>query len=62
LRSCDPHEVYNLASVSFVPLSWEQPVRTAQLAAVGVTSLLEAIRETRRRHPLLPGVFVRDLR
>ena len=46
LRSCDPHEVYNLASVSFVPLSWEQPVRTAQLAAVGVTSLLEAIRET----------------
>jgi GDPmannose 4,6-dehydratase len=39
-----PDEVYNLASPSFVPLSWEEPVLTAQFAAVGVTSLLEAIR------------------
>jgi GDPmannose 4,6-dehydratase len=39
-----PHEVYNLASVSFVPMSWQQPVLTAELAAVGVTSMLEAIR------------------
>jgi GDPmannose 4,6-dehydratase len=45
LRSCAPDEVYNLASVSFVPMSWEQPVLTAELAAVGVTSLLEVIRE-----------------
>jgi GDPmannose 4,6-dehydratase len=45
LRECRPHEVYNLASVSFVPMSWEQPVLTAQLAAVGATALLEAIRE-----------------
>lgn len=45
LRSTRPHEVYNLASVSFVPASWEQPVLTAELAAVGVTALLEAIRE-----------------
>jgi GDPmannose 4,6-dehydratase len=45
LRGCRPHEVYNLASVSFVPMSWEQPVLTAQLAAVGATALLEAIRE-----------------
>jgi GDPmannose 4,6-dehydratase len=45
LRAARPREVYNLASVSFVPASWEQPVRTAQLAAVGVTALLEAIRE-----------------
>jgi GDPmannose 4,6-dehydratase len=45
LRGCKPHEVYNLASVSFVPMSWEQPVRTAELAAVGATALLEAIRE-----------------
>ncbi len=44
LRACRPHEVYNLASVSFVPMSWEQPVLTAELAAVGATSLLEAIR------------------
>jgi GDPmannose 4,6-dehydratase len=45
LRAAKPHEVYNLASVSFVPASWEQPVLTAELAAVGVTALLEAIRE-----------------
>ena len=44
LDRCRPHEVYNLASVSFVPASWKQPVLTAQLAAVGVTSMLEAIR------------------
>jgi GDPmannose 4,6-dehydratase len=45
LRACRPSEVYNLASVSFVPKSWEQPVLTAELAAVGATALLEAIRE-----------------
>ena len=39
-----PTEVYNLASPSFVPLSWRQPVATAEFAAVGVTALLEAIR------------------
>jgi GDPmannose 4,6-dehydratase len=44
LRSCAPHEVYNLASPSFVPMSWRQPVVTAEFAAVGVTSLLEAVR------------------
>jgi GDPmannose 4,6-dehydratase len=44
LRGCRPHEVYNLASPSFVPMSWKQPVVTAEFAAVGVTSLLEAIR------------------
>ncbi len=44
LESCRPHEVYNLASVSFVPMSWRQPVLTAEFAAVGVTTLLEAIR------------------
>jgi len=44
LRGARPHEVYNLASPSFVPMSWRQPVVTAEFAAVGVTSLLEAIR------------------
>ncbi len=44
LRECRPHEVYNLASVSFVPMSWQQPVLTAEFAAVGATALLEAIR------------------
>jgi GDPmannose 4,6-dehydratase len=44
LAACRPHEVYNLASVSFVPISWEQPVLTAQFAAVGATAMLESIR------------------
>ena len=44
LEQCRPHEVYNLASVSFVPASWDEPVLTAEFAAVGVTVMLEAIR------------------
>jgi GDPmannose 4,6-dehydratase len=44
LERCRPHEVYNLASPSFVPASWDDPVGTANFAAVGATSLLEAIR------------------
>ena len=44
LRELRPREVYNLASPSFVPRSWERPVETAELAAVGVTALLEAVR------------------
>ena len=39
-----PHEAYNLAAPSFVPRSWDEPVRTAEFAAVGVTALLEAMR------------------
>lgn len=37
-------EVYNLAAQSFVATSWEQPVATAQIDALGVTNMLEAIR------------------
>jgi GDPmannose 4,6-dehydratase len=44
LRAHRPTEVYNFASPSFVPRSWEYPVETAEFAAVGVTSLLEAVR------------------
>ncbi len=44
LTTCRPHEVYNLAAPSFVPMSWRQPVLTAEFAAVGVTSMLEALR------------------
>jgi GDPmannose 4,6-dehydratase len=44
LKTTRPHEVYNLASPSFVPMSWRQPVLTAEFAAVGVTALLESIR------------------
>jgi GDPmannose 4,6-dehydratase len=44
LRESGAQEVYNLASVSFVPASWDHPVRTAELAAVGTTVMLEAVR------------------
>jgi GDPmannose 4,6-dehydratase len=44
LRAARPTEVYNLAAPSFVPASWDRPVETAEFAAVGATSLLEAIR------------------
>ena len=39
-----PDEVYNLAAQSFVPTSWQQPVLTGEITALGVTRLLEAVR------------------
>jgi GDPmannose 4,6-dehydratase len=45
LRATRPDEVYNLAAPSFVPRSWDEPVLTAEFAAVGATSMLEAIRQ-----------------
>ncbi len=45
LQEARPGEVYNLAAQSFVPTSWTQPVLTAEFTAVGVTRLLEAIRQ-----------------
>ena len=49
LERSRPDEVYNLAAMSFVPSSWQQPVLTAQFDAVGVTRMLEAIRLVDRR-------------
>ena len=40
-----PDEVYNLAAQSFVPTSWNQPVLTGEFTALGVTRMLEAIRQ-----------------
>jgi GDPmannose 4,6-dehydratase len=45
LRDVGPDEVYNLAAQSFVPTSWNQPVLTAEFTALGVTRLLEAVRQ-----------------
>ncbi|HET6444050.1 MAG TPA: GDP-mannose 4,6-dehydratase, partial [candidate division Zixibacteria bacterium] len=39
-----PDEVYNLAAQSFVPISWNQPVLTGNVTALGVTRILDAIR------------------
>jgi GDPmannose 4,6-dehydratase len=44
MRISQADEVYNLAAQSFVATSWEQPIITAEIDAVGVTHLLEAIR------------------
>jgi GDPmannose 4,6-dehydratase len=47
LRDCEPDEIYNLAAMSFVAASWNQPVLTAEFTGVGVTRMLEAMREVR---------------
>lgn len=44
MKISDADEVYNLAAQSFVATSWEQPLATAQIDALGVTNMLEAIR------------------
>jgi len=45
IRAARPQEVYNLAAQSFVPTSWNQPVLTGEFTALGVTRLLEAVRQ-----------------
>ena len=44
VKETQPHEIYNLAAQSFVASSWRQPVLTANITAVGVTNMLEAMR------------------
>jgi GDPmannose 4,6-dehydratase len=45
LRAAKPSEIYNLAAMSFVAVSWIQPTLTAEFTGVGVTRVLEAMRE-----------------
>lgn len=45
LEEARPDEIYNLAAQSFVPTSWSQPVLTGEFDALGVTKMLEAIRQ-----------------
>ena len=45
LQSSEPAEVYNLAAMSFVPTSWNQPVLTGEFTGLGVTRMLEAVRQ-----------------
>src|SRR5213083_2155014 len=46
MRAARPDEIYNLAAMSFVAVSWIQPTLTAEFTGVGVTRMLEAMRET----------------
>jgi GDPmannose 4,6-dehydratase len=45
LRASAPDEIYNLAAMSYVAVSWVQPTLTAEFTGVGVTRILEAMRE-----------------
>jgi GDPmannose 4,6-dehydratase len=45
LRTSEPDEIYNLAAMSFVAASWNQPTLTAEFTGLGVTRMLEAMRE-----------------
>ncbi|MEE3332257.1 MAG: GDP-mannose 4,6-dehydratase [Myxococcota bacterium] len=45
IRKSQPHEVYNLAAQSFVPTSWSQPSLTGEFTALGVTRMLDAVRQ-----------------
>jgi GDPmannose 4,6-dehydratase len=45
MQECKPDEIYNLAAQSFVQTSWTQPVLTGEFTALGVTSMLEAMRK-----------------
>lgn len=45
VEKVEPDEIYNLAAQSFVPLSFEHPIRTSDLNALGVARILEVIRE-----------------
>lgn len=49
LETAQPTEVYNLAAQSFVPTSWTQPLLTSEYTALGVTRMLEAIRQVNPR-------------
>lgn len=46
LEESRPEEVYNLAGTSFVGSSWDQPALTAEITALGVANMLEAVRDT----------------
>ena len=45
MRAANPSEIYNLAAMSFVAVSWIQPTLTAEFTGIGVTRMLEAMRE-----------------
>jgi len=48
IKSCDPHEIYNLGAQSFVGESWNIPEQTSNVTGLGVLRVLEAIRETNK--------------
>jgi len=49
VEQADPHEFYNLAAMSFVPTSWDEPMLTGEFNSQGVTRALEAIRRVNQK-------------
>ena len=49
IEDVEPDEIYHLGAQSFVPTSWQQPVLTAEVTALGSTRMLEAIRLVNRK-------------
>jgi GDPmannose 4,6-dehydratase len=47
IQAVNPDEIYNLAAMSFVPTSWNQPVLTGEFTGLGVTRMLEAVRQVK---------------
>ena len=44
IKESRPDEIYNLGAMSFIPISWKQPVLTGEFTGLGVTRMLEAVR------------------
>ena len=62
LRAARPDEIYNLAAMSFVAVSWIQPTLTAEFTGVGVTRMLEAMREVCPEARFYQAQLERDVR
>ncbi len=62
LRAAQPDEIYNLAAMSFVAVSWIQPTLTAEFTGVGVTRILEAMREVCPEARFYQAQLERDVR
>ena len=62
LEALQPDEVYNLAAQSHVKVSFDMPVYTTDVTAIGVLRVLDAVRDLGLAHPRLPGGQLGDVR
>ena len=54
IEKTEPDEIYNLAAQSFVQTSYEQPIYTSDIDGIGVTRILEIIRNIRKLNFIKP--------
>lgn len=62
MPKAEPCEVYNLAAQSFVGVSFDQPLTTAEITGMGAVNLLEAIRIVNPKIRFYPSFDIRDVR